>query len=249
MLLIPSIDLRGGRCVRLLKGDFGAETVYELSAHELLARYRQLGASWLHVVDLDGARDGADGATVNRSLIERLAAQPALRLQVGGGVREPQVIEELFAHGVARVVIGSAAAERPDEVGAWLEHLGAERLCLAFDVRLDQKGVPRLHTRGWRHSTALSLWDAVAIFAERGLKHVLCTDIDRDGTLSGPNLALYREALRLFPRLQWQASGGVASGADLAALAACGVSAAISGKALLDERIALEELRAFLPNV
>ena len=249
MLLIPSIDLRGGHCVRLLQGDFARETRYELEPQQLLQRYRALGASWLHVVDLDGARDGgATAANINRRLIERLAAQSPLRLQVGGGVRSAESIDELLRIGVARVVVGSAAIERPDEVSGWLERYGSERLCLAFDLRLDPQRVPRLRSHGWRQSSALTLWEAVATFAARGLRHVLCTDIDRDGALSGPNLALYQEALRRFPALQWQASGGIASSADLTALAAAGLTAAISGTALLQERIAIEELRPYLPS-
>lgn len=245
MLLIPSIDLRGGHCVRLLKGDFAAETRYEFAPHELLSRYQRLGARWLHVVDLDGARDGAP---LNRTLIHQLAAQRSVRLQVGGGLRDRAGIDDLLSRGVARVVIGSAAVEQREQVAGWMHSVGPERICLAFDVRLDAQAVPRLQIRGWRQQSALSLWDAVAAFADAGLRHVLCTDIDRDGALAGPNLALYREALQRFPQIQWQASGGIGSGADLAALAAHGVPTAVSGKALLEERISLEELRPFLPN-
>ena len=245
MILIPSIDLRGGTCVRLLKGDFAAETRYELSAHELLERYRTLGASWLHVVDLDGARAGAPG---NLQLIQALAAHSALRLQVGGGVRSTDLIKGLLRHAVARVVIGSAAVERVAEVRSWLHEFGAERICVAFDVRFDALGVPQVRTHGWQQQTQLSLWDALAGYDGTQLRHVLCTDIERDGALAGPNLELYSEALRRFPHIQWQASGGIADGADLGALAACGVAAAISGKALLEERISLEELQPFLPN-
>ncbi len=249
MLLIPSIDLRDGQCVRLLRGDFGHETRYPLPAHELLLRYRQLGASWLHVVDLDGARaDEGASPSVNRPLIGQLAQQSAVRLQSGGGVRTAGAIDALLRCGVARVVIGSTAVERPEEVSGWLQRYGPERIVLAFDLRFDHEAIPRLHTRGWQQLTARTLWEAVEWFAPRGVKHVLCTDIDRDGALAGPNLALYREALRRFPQIEWQASGGIASGADLNALAACGVPAAISGTALLQERIAIEELRAFLPN-
>jgi phosphoribosylformimino-5-aminoimidazole carboxamide ribotide isomerase len=249
MLLIPSIDLRGGACVRLLRGDFEAETRYDTDAPALLERYRALGASWLHVVDLDGARDGRQA---NHALIARLA-QPAdtgrgLQLQAGGGVRDAAAVDALLSLGVARVVVGSAAAERPDEVIAWLKVYGPERLCLAFDVRLDADGVPLLQTRGWQQATTLSLWDAVQAFAAADLRHVLCTDIARDGALAGPNVSLYREAQRRFPRILWQASGGIACGADLDALAMTGVAAAISGKALLEQRISVEELRPFLPN-
>jgi phosphoribosylformimino-5-aminoimidazole carboxamide ribotide isomerase len=245
MLLIPSIDLRGGHCVRLLKGDFAAETRYEFEPHELLHRYRQLGASWLHVVDLDGARDGA---LANRGVIAELASQRAVQLQVGGGVRTLADIAGLLEAGVARVVVGSAAVERPDEVRSWLRQYGAERLCLAFDVRLDASGMPRLRTRGWRQATGVALWQAVGDFQDAGLRHVLCTDIERDGALQGPNLDLYAEAVRRHPAIAWQASGGVAGATDLGALAALGVAAAISGKALLEERIAPEEMRPFLPN-
>jgi len=129
-----------------------------------------------------------------------------------------------------------------------LSSYGAERICLAFDVRLDERGTPRLRTRGWQHETTLSLWDAMAGFADSGLKHVLCTDIDRDGALVGPNLALYDECLQRFPDIAWQASGGVSTGADLVSLAAHGLPAAISGKALLESRIPAEELRPYLPN-
>ena len=146
------------------------------------------------------------------------------------------------------VICFNSAVERPEDVGRWLRSYGPERICLAFDVRLDALAVPRLHTRGWKQKTALSLWDAVAEFTDDGLRHVLCTDIERDGALAGPNLALYIEALQRFPQIQWQASGGIASGSDLSALAALGVPAAISGKALLEERISFEELRLFLPN-
>ena len=245
MMLIPSIDLRAGRCVRLLRGDFAHETRYELEPHELLMRYRELGASWLHVVDLDGAREGRPG---NRPLVQALASQRAVRLQVGGGVGSAAALEELLRAGVARVVVGTAAVERPDEVGGWVRRYGAERVCVALDVRLDAAGVPRLSTRGWREQTTLSLWEAIERLRDSGLTHVLCTDIERDGALVGPNTALYAEALERLPEIRWQASGGIARGADLAALAAVGVHAAVSGKALLEERLTREELQPYLPN-
>lgn len=245
MLLIPSIDLRGGRCVRLLKGDFAAETRYELEPHELLMRYRALGATWMHVVDLDGARDGL---LANRATIVALASQRAVQLQVGGGVRSTDVIDDLLRHGVDRVAIGSAAVERSDEVKGWLAHYGAERICLAFDVRRDEQGIPRLQTRGWTESTRLSLWEAIDVYRSSGLRHVLCTDVERDGALAGPSTALYAEAMRRHPDIAWQASGGVRHAADLAELAGLGMAAAISGKALLEERMTPTELRPYLPG-
>jgi len=243
MLLIPAIDLRQGRCVRLFQGDFAAETRYEHEPHELLLRYRGLGATWLHVVDLDGAKDGA---LANRSIVVALASQRAVRIQVGGGVRSSATIDDLLRQGVSRVVVGSTAVEQPDVVTEWLVRYGPDRVCLAFDVRLDATGVPRVRTRGWTEGTAISLWDAIARFPADRIKHVLCTDIERDGALTGPNIELYEQARSRFPNLAWQASGGIRDAADLAALARTGVAGAVSGKALLEERITSEELRPFL---
>ncbi|MGH8266483.1 MAG: HisA/HisF-related TIM barrel protein [Steroidobacteraceae bacterium] len=245
MQLIPAIDLREGRCVRLLRGDFGAETCYEVKPRELLERYQAMGAAWLHVVDLDSARDGA---LRNRKLIARLADAGDMQLQVGGGARSMEAISALFDSGAVRVVIGSAALHRAGEVNSWLKCFGPERVCLAFDVALDASRAPRVRTHGWTHETGVSLWEAVRRYPKRNLRHVLCTDISRDGALTGPNLELYRTALQRFPNLLWQASGGVRHAADLEALARIGVSAAVCGKALVENRIGLKELRPFLPD-
>jgi phosphoribosylformimino-5-aminoimidazole carboxamide ribotide isomerase len=243
--LIPAIDLRAGRCVRLFKGDFAAETRYEAEPLELLFRYRGIGADWLHVVDLDGARDGSSG---NRSVIAELAAERGIRLQVGGGLRNAAAVQQMLDLGAARAVVGSAALTEPDEVRQWLRHFGGERIALAFDVRLDDGGTPCLATHGWLRQSTLSLWRAVEDFIDAGLEHVLCTDVGRDGALTGPNVDLYTEAVRRYPQLAWQASGGVRDARDLHILADCGAAAAISGKALLELRIAIEELGPFLPN-
>lgn len=243
MLLIPSIDIRGGHCVRLLRGDFAAETVYDATPSALLDHYASLGARWLHIVDLDGARDGQLG---NRDLIATLASHDQVRIQVGGGVRSRAAIEALLALGVARVVIGSAAVDAVADTRDWLQRFGPARVCLAFDVGLDQQGTPRLRTHGWRTQTTRSLWEAVGDYPDLGLRHVLCTDVARDGALAGPNLDLYGEAVRRHPGIAWQASGGVSGAGDLAALAQTGVAAAISGKALLERRISTEALQPYL---
>jgi phosphoribosylformimino-5-aminoimidazole carboxamide ribotide isomerase len=237
--------LRDGHCVRLLRGDFAAETRYATEPRTLLDEYRRLGADWLHVVDLDGARDGRSG---NRQLIVGLAGQDAIRLQVGGGMRDAESITRMLEAGVSRVVIGSAAVTRIEDVKEWLEGYGPERIVLAFDVRLDEGGEPRVAIHGWREQSRLSLWDAVANFVDFDLKHVLCTDVSRDGALEGPNVDLYADAVRRYPHIEWQASGGIRDARDLAALAAAGAQAAISGKALLEGLIPIEDLQPYLPN-
>ncbi|MFO0333808.1 MAG: HisA/HisF-related TIM barrel protein [Pseudomonadota bacterium] len=244
MELIPAIDLKGGRCVRLYQGDFDAETRYDVTPEGLYERYVAFGARTLHVVDLDGARDGAQA---HREVVESLAARGRLRLQVGGGLRDGATVERALAGGIARAVIGSLAVTDPDTVAGWLRAHGPDRLVLAFDVRLDAAGVPRVTTHGWKAQSTLSLWDAVARYATAGLRHVLCTDVGRDGAMSGPNLDLYVEAVRRFPEIEWQASGGVRDARDLRALADAGAAAAVSGRALLEGRMPPEELKPFLP--
>jgi phosphoribosylformimino-5-aminoimidazole carboxamide ribotide isomerase len=245
MRLIPAIDLKGGRCVRLLHGDFARETRYDTDPAALLAKYRGLGADWLHVVDLDGARDGSAG---NRAIIGELAGQRAVKLQVGGGLRDAAAVEQMFELGASRVVIGSMALTHVELVRGWLERFGPERITLAFDVRLDRAGTARVATHGWQRQSELSLWSALDNFAGSRLEHVLCTDVGRDGALTGPNVDLYREAARRHPLIQWQASGGIRDARDLKALTQTGAAAAVSGKALLEGLIAAEDLQPFLPN-
>jgi phosphoribosylformimino-5-aminoimidazole carboxamide ribotide isomerase len=245
MRLIPSMDLRRGRCVRLHQGHFERETVYDVEPLELLRRYRSWHAPWVHIVDLDGA---VSGGQPHASVIAQLAQSTDVSLQVGGGIRSAAGIEHLLGLGVARVVLGSAAVQQPQQVGHWLAEFGREHFCLAFDVRTEGCADPVVQIHGWQESSALSLWSALDLYASQGLHHVLCTDVARDGTLRGPNLELYESGLARYPGLAWQASGGIRNGNDLAALSRVGVAAAISGKALLESHLTHEELRPFLPD-
>lgn len=229
--------------MRLLKGEFHAETRYEVDPAQLLERYADAGVRWLHLVDLDGARDGTPG---NRALIGRMAAQPRIRIQLGGGLRTRELAEQALAAGVRRVVIGSAAVENPALLRELLDAHGADAVCLAIDVRVDEGGTPRVRTKGWVQEHALSLWELLASFSDTSLRHVLCTDIERDGALAGPGFELYAEAQRRFPHIAWQASGGIRSADDLARLDAMGLAGAVSGKALLEGRISMEELQPYL---
>jgi phosphoribosylformimino-5-aminoimidazole carboxamide ribotide isomerase len=245
MELIPAIDLKEGRCVRLYKGDFDAETHYSNEPENVLDHYVSLGAARVHVVDLDGARDGAQG---NAAVIARMVDKNIARLQVGGGLRDLERVQGLLKTGVQRAVIGSTAVTSPDEVMSWSKQIAVDRLVLAFDVRIDEAGTPWLTTHGWQRTAQLNLWELLERYARAGFQHVLCTDIARDGALTGPNCELYSEGVKRFPDIQWQASGGVASAQDLHALRDCGVAAVISGKALLENKISPQELRPFLRN-
>ncbi|NNC63683.1 MAG: 1-(5-phosphoribosyl)-5-[(5-phosphoribosylamino)methylideneamino]imidazole-4-carboxamide isomerase [Gammaproteobacteria bacterium] len=242
MLLIPAIDIRNGRCVRLFQGDFAQETRYDVDAVELAASYAAQGAPWLHVVDLDGAERGSP---VNLSLVERIGTNAKLAVQLGGGIRTDDDLQAAL-NVVQRVVIGSLAVKDPETVARWLDTHGGERLTLALDIRLDDGGVPRITTHGWTEASQMSLWDAIEHYAPAGLKHVLCTDVARDGALTGPNVDLYAQIKARAPQIELQASGGVRGVADLERLAGIGVEAAISGKALLEGRLTAKEMEPFL---
>lgn len=244
MELIPAIDIRNGRCVRLLRGEFDRETRYELDPRELARGYRAVGAQWLHVVDLDGA---ASGVRKNADLITEIARAADLFIQLGGGIRSEESLREALDC-ADRVVIGSLAATEPELVAGWISRYGPERIVLGLDVRIDAGGTAWVTTHGWTEASQLTLDAAIEGYIESGLEHVLCTDVDRDGALTGPNVDLYRRIVTEWPGIVLQASGGIRAAEDLEALAEAGVPAAISGKALLEKRISSEEMRPFLPN-
>jgi phosphoribosylformimino-5-aminoimidazole carboxamide ribotide isomerase len=241
--VIPAIDLLGGRCVRLYQGDFDKVTSYPTDPADLAASYRDAGARRLHVVDLDGARDGT---SANHSVVAAIAAASGLAVQVGGGIRSLDTLLGLLAAGARRAVIGSVAVRDPALACQWLDAAGPDQLVLGLDVRLGPEGEqPEALAHGWREGSGRGLWELAEIFARAGAVHLLCTDIGRDGTLAGPNLRLYAECQQRFPEIGWIASGGVGDAADLESLAATGVAAVVTGKALLDGRIGLQEIRRF----
>lgn len=243
MEIIPAIDLLGGRCVRLYQGDFARVTEYARDPFDIVAAYQAAGARRLHLVDLDGARSGEPG---NLDTVRRLAGWPGLAVQVGGGIRSLATAQMLIEAGAERVVVGSIAITDPPAAIGWLRELGAGRVVLAFDVRLEGLAEePVAVTHGWRESSGRRLWDLFEIFLAAGARDFLCTDVGRDGTLAGPNTALYAQCLRRYPAARIIASGGLSSAADLPALAATGVAAVVTGKALLDGRITLQEIEQF----
>ncbi|HEY9133359.1 MAG TPA: HisA/HisF-related TIM barrel protein [Dyella sp.] len=234
--VIPAIDLRGGRVVRLKQGDYAQETRYDSAPAELAARYLDAGAQWLHMVDLDGARSGD---LENLAAIEAIAAI-GLRVQAGGGVRTEADVQRLRDAGVERVVVGSVAMREPERVVQWLRDFGAEHLTVALDTRWHE-GRWALPSAGWTAMEDGSLDELAPWYAQQGAHHLLCTDIERDGMLSGFNLALYGHMHTLAPELSIQASGGVRSIADIVAARDAGAAAVILGRALLEGRFTLDE--------
>ena len=238
MIIYPAIDLRGGRVVRLTEGRFDQEKSYGDDPLAVARGFARDGATWLHVVDLDGAKDPAQRQT---ALVEKLARDSGLRVQTGGGIREAAQVAALLAAGVKRVIVGSLAARQPELVHGWIKQFGAERIILAPDVRLDADGTPRVAAAGWQESTGVALDDFLHGFVPAGLVHILCTDISRDGRLTGPNTALYTRLVSRFPSLQIQASGGVSSLDDLRALQMTGAAGAIVGRAIYEKKFTLQE--------
>jgi phosphoribosylformimino-5-aminoimidazole carboxamide ribotide isomerase len=241
--LIPAIDLREGRCVRLYQGDFDRQTVYSDSPAEVAKDFQRMGLGALHLVDLDGARQGSQN---NSATIREIADNCDLAIQLGGGIRDTDTLGQWLSRGIRRCVIGSLAVLEPDRVCSWFGHFGSDCIVLALDVRLGDDGEPRLATDGWTRTSDTTLWDCIDTYREVGLCRVLCTDISRDGALSGPNVELYRKVLKRYPGIELQASGGIRHADDLRALRDIGVHAAIAGRALLDGRISDQEVVSFL---
>ena len=237
-IVYPAIDVRDGRVVRLRQGDYAQETRYDIDPFTQAVRYSDAGAKWLHLVDLDAARGG--GYTLT-PLLRSLSEHTGLQVQTGGGVREEKDVEAILEAGAQRVVIGSLAVREPERVSGWLRMFGVEHLTIALDTRQDDGGEWRLPVHGWTESSVQTLFDLAASYADAGLRHLLCTDISRDGMLSGPSLELYGELRRRFPQLQVQASGGVRDAADVSAARAAGCAGAVLGKSLLDGRLSLQD--------
>lgn len=240
-VLYPAIDVREGRVVRLAQGDYARETRYADDPFAVASAYAAAGAEWLHLVDLDAARAG--GYTL-APLLARLKSQTNLRVQTGGGVRSPSDVETLLAAGADRVVIGSLAVREPEQVAAWIARFGGERITVALDTRRDDEGRWRLPVHGWTEEGGRELDALAADYTEAGLHHLLCTDIARDGMLSGPNIGLYRHLCARFPQLAVQASGGVREAADLVAASEAGCAGIVLGRALLEGRLELPDLIA-----
>jgi phosphoribosylformimino-5-aminoimidazole carboxamide ribotide isomerase len=237
MIIYPAIDILSGRCVRLYQGDYAQETIYHDNPIDMAKIFVTQGASWLHVVDLDGAKDPRSNQA---NLIKELLNELAIEIQVGGGIRSEEQIDAYLNAGASRVVLGSLAITNPSQTLSYLKKYGPERVVLAFDIKLDATLTPFVATSAWKHLSEISLFNALSTYSP-DLKHVLCTDISRDGVLCGPNIDLYQSLMHHYPELCIQASGGISSLLDLQQLKNLGLSGAITGRALYEKQFDLKE--------
>ncbi len=239
--LYPAIDVRHGRIVRLAQGDYAQETRYGDDPLALARAYAEQGARWLHLVDLDAARAG--GYTL-LELVRGIVETTGLRVQTGGGVRSRDDVQRILDAGASRVVVGSLAVREAEMGAGWIGEFGPGRITVALDTRQDREGVWRLPVHGWTDTTAGTLQEMARRYAGQGLVHLLCTDITRDGMMTGPNLALYRLLAGEVPGLALQASGGVRDLADVVAARAQGCAGIVLGRSLLEGRLQLPEALA-----
>lgn len=244
-MIIPAIDLIEGKVVRLYQGDYAQKTEYALDPCDVARQYAAQGARWLHIVDLTGAKEPQRRQF---SLIEKMVAEQLMDYQAGGGIRTEEEVSQLLALGVKRVVIGSLAAKQPALVKKWITQYGADAIVLALDINIDPEGNKWIATHGWQQNSGVKLEPLLDEYLEVGAKHVLCTDISKDGTLAGTNVQLYTELARQYPSIAWQASGGIGSLDDIKALQPSGAAGVIMGRSLLEGKFTLSEAIACWPN-
>jgi len=237
-MIIPALDLIDGKVVRLHQGDYGQQRDYGSDPLPRLQDYVRQGATVLHLVDLTGAKDPAKRQI---ALLKTLLDGVDVTVQVGGGIRSRDDVHALLEAGASRVVVGSTAVKQPEEVKRWFAEFGAEAIVLALDVRIDASNRKEVAISGWQETAGVTLEEVITDFQQVGLKHVLCTDISRDGTLSGSNVALYQEVTARFPAIAFQSSGGIGDLNDIAALRGSGVQGVIVGRALLEDKFTVSE--------
>ena len=234
--LIPAIDIIDGQCVRLTKGDYDQKTVYRDSPSEVAKEFEALGFKRLHVVDLDGAKSKH---IVNDAVLKAITTETSLTVDFGGGIKTDEDIEKAFASGAAMVTVGSVAVTQPELFIGWLEKYGADRMILGADVRMG-----KISINGWKEDSDEDLLPFLKKYVDAGVRNVLCTEISKDGTLSGPAIDLYRRVMEAYPELHLIASGGVSSKEDIDALNRAGIPAVVFGKAIYEGKINLKELAA-----
>ena len=232
--LIPAIDIINGQCVRLTKGDYEQKKIYNNNPAEVAREFERLGFKRLHVVDLDGAKSKH---IVNDAVLKATTSSTNLIVDFGGGIKTEADIEKAFAAGAAMVTVGSIAVTQPELFMQWLEKYGAERMILGADVRNG-----KISINGWKEDSAEDLLPFLKQYVDKGVHNVLCTEISKDGTLSGPATDLYKQIMTEYPNLHLIASGGISSNEDIEELNCNNIPAVVFGKAFYEGRIDINKL-------
>jgi phosphoribosylformimino-5-aminoimidazole carboxamide ribotide isomerase len=234
MLIIPAIDLKDGKCVRLVQGDYSQKTVYNENPLDVARSFEDAGLTHLHLVDLDGAKAGK---VVSWQVIETVVRGTSLKVDFGGGIKTTDEVKRLLDLGVSQVNLGSIAVKEPEKITGWIQQFGADKIILSADVKNEMISID-----GWQQNSTINIVTFLRGYIQRGIEHVTCTDISTDGMLTGPNIELYKKVLLSFPQLHLIASGGVSSLEDLYELKQIGADGVIVGKAIYEGKIALADL-------
>ena len=238
MRIIPAIDIINGQCVRLTQGDYKQKTIYNSDPVEVAKMFADHGIKYLHLVDLDGAKAGS---VQNLRVLENIASQTSLIIDFGGGLRTTRDVQQVFDAGANQITGGSVAVKQPDLFSEWIEKFGGERIILGADA-LDHK----IAISGWTETTEISVEDYISGYREKGIKQVICTDISRDGALTGPAKELYESILSANPNVEFIASGGISNITDVELMQSIGMECCIIGKAIYEDRISLKELAPYV---
>ena len=235
MELIPAIDIIDGKCVRLTQGDYTQKKIYNEYPLDVALAFEDIGIKRLHLVDLDGAKQGK---IVNYKTLEKIASKTKLKIDFGGGIKTNEAIESVFESGACIATIGSVAIKDPDLFLNWLKKYGPEKLLLGADVKNEKVAI-----NGWFETTNVSIIDFIETNITNGISTIFCTDISKDGLLQGPSIELYKKIRSSFPSLNLIASGGVSNLSDIEELKQIGCSGVIIGKAFYEGLITLNDLK------
>lgn len=238
MQIIPAIDIIDGKCVRLVKGDYAQQTTYNHSPVEQAKEFEANGIKFLHLVDLDGAKKGA---IQNIKVLEDIAKQTNLKIDFGGGVKSSEDVKVALNAGASQITAGSIAVKNPKLVKQWVNDFGADKIILGADVMNE-----KIMINGWQTESDYNIYEFIKDFQQVGVNRVISTDVNVDGMLTGPSIALYQKIQEQFGSLELVASGGVSSTDDLDKLKALNVAGVIIGKAIYENRISLKELRKYV---
>ena len=236
--LIPAIDIIDGRCVRLTKGNYNEKTIYHENPVDVAKEFEQLGLTRLHLVDLDGAKSGH---VINIDVLKAISTQTNLHVDFSGGIKSDDDIKDVFNNGANMVTIGSVAVNNPYLFNKWLKEYGPQKIILGADIKNGSIAI-----NGWKDETKKSIYSFLEHYISLGIINILCTDITKDGTLSGPAYNLYTEILRRFPEINLIASGGVSSNEDIIKLDKLGVKAVVFGKAYYEHKIDIKTLMQYV---